>query len=76
MTALTSISNKAKEFFIKRKVVSCRDLVENNREMMQQNPYIHKNDFQKVEDEIKEICKMARKNYDPRVLAKITEMNG
>jgi hypothetical protein len=75
MTALTSISNKAKEFFIKRKIVSCRDLIESDRVLMQQNPYIHKDDFQKVENEIKEICKMARKNYDPKVLAKIAEMN-
>ncbi len=61
MTALTTISGKAKEFFIKRKVVSCRDLMENDKEMMRANPFIPKKDFSKVEEEIREICRLAGK---------------
>ena len=73
MTALTTISGRAKDFFIKRKIVSCRDLIENNKEMMHQNPFIPKKDFTAVENEIMDICKMARENYAPEVLDKIKE---
>lgn len=63
MTALTTISSKAKEFFIKRKIVSCRDLMANNRQLIKENMYIPKGDIHLVEEEIKQICEFVKENY-------------
>lgn len=66
MTALTSISGKAKEFFIKRKIVSCRDLMANDKQAMKDNMYIAKEDIYLVEKEINQICDFAKSNFDPK----------
>lgn len=66
MTALSSISNKAKEYFIKRKIVSCRGLMKNNGQAMKENMYIAKADIPLVEEEIHQICDFAKENFDPK----------
>ena len=65
MTALTTISSKAKEFFIKRKIVSCRDLMANNKQAMRENMYIPKENISEVEEEIKQICNFAKESFKP-----------
>ena len=70
MTALTTISSKAKEFFIKRKIVSCRDLMANNKQAMKDNMYIHNNNISEVEEEIKQICDFAKANFHPEIFDK------
>ncbi len=60
LTALTTISNKAKEYFIKRKIVSCRSLMQNEKIFLKENPFIPKSDFAKIEEEISAFCHSAK----------------
>jgi hypothetical protein len=55
VTALESISNKAKEFFVKKKIVSCKSLLENNNKYLNENYFIPKKNIALVVKEIEEI---------------------
>jgi hypothetical protein len=57
VTALETISEKAKEFFVKRKIVSCNDVIKNNNFNLKQNYFIPKNKIKLVIEEINEIQK-------------------
>ncbi|PID83516.1 hypothetical protein CSB11_00910 [Candidatus Campbellbacteria bacterium] len=55
ITALETISQKAKQYFLLRKIVSIEELQKNNFKFLNQNPYIIKSKIQTVKDEIKDV---------------------
>lgn len=60
LTALETISNKAKEFFVKKRIVSCNDLLKNNNRALKENYFIPK---QKIPLVIEEIMKIKKSNF-------------
>ncbi len=52
LTALTSLSTKAKEYFVKNKIVSCKNIIKNDMELLRENPFVPKKDLEKVKEEI------------------------
>lgn len=57
VTSLESISNKAKEFFVKKKIVSCNDILKSNNRVLEENHFIPKKNIPLVLKEIEEIKK-------------------
>lgn len=60
VTALVSLSNKAKDFFVKKKIVSCGDLLKNDHKVIKENYFIPK---QKIPLVIEEILRIKQNNF-------------
>ncbi len=64
LTALNSITQKAKEYFIKRKIVSCRGLLKNDMKALKENMYVPKDSILKIKDEISQICGFSKTDFN------------
>lgn len=56
ITALNTISQKAKKDLLSKKIVSCKSLLKNNSQEIKNSSFIPSNKTNLVEKEIKEIC--------------------
>jgi len=60
ITAITCIPNKAKEYFLRKKIVSCYDLMKDNKKMLENNPFIPNDKITEIIEEIKVMCNFSK----------------
>ena len=61
ITAVSSIPHKAIQDFVFRKIVSCRDLLDNQQYELRENKLIPKHKINTILEEIKDICDFSEK---------------